>query len=77
MTVLGYIFVAKRGQRNAISTGGRGLENSRRRREFVVGAGGGGGSGGIFSQKRLKSRNSEMVFSTFSMRYFSKKTQPV
>ena len=76
MTVLGYILVVKRGQRNAISSGGRGLENSRRRREFVVGAGG-GGSGGIFSPKRLKSRNSEMVFSTFSMRYFSKKTQPV
>ena len=33
----------------------------------------GGGSGGILSQKRLKSRGSEMVFATFSMRYFSKK----
>ena len=31
---------------------------------------GGGGVWGILSQKRLKSRSSEMVLSTFSMRYF-------
>ena len=35
-----------------------------------------GGLGGIFLQKILKSRGSEMVFSTFSMRYFTKKSQP-
>ena len=56
----------KQGQRSAISTGGRGLENSRRRREFVVG-GGGGGFWGILSQKSLKSRGSEMVFSVFNI----------
>ena len=32
----------------------------------------GEGSGGILSQKRLKSRGSETVFATFSMRYLSK-----
>ena len=39
----------------------------------LLGVGGGGvgwGSGGILSQKLLKSRSSEMVLSTFSMRYF-------
>ena len=43
--------------------GGGGLENLHRRCKFV-----GGGSAGFFG--------SEMVFSTFSMRYFSAKTQP-
>ena len=45
-----------------------GLETSRQRREFVFFWG--GGTGGILSQRRLKFRSSEMVLSTFSMRYF-------
>ena len=45
------------------------LENSRRRREFL---GGGEVSRGILPREFLKSRGSEMIFSTFSIRYFSK-----
>ena len=37
------------------------------------GGGGGGGFGGHPPQKSLKCRGSEMVFSTFTVRYFSKR----
>ena len=47
--------------------GGRGLENDHRSGKFV------GGSGGILPQKIVKSRTSEMAFSTLSMKYFFKK----
>ena len=50
--------------------GGGGAEVSLRRRKFV-----GEGSGGIHPQNTFKFRGSEMVFSTFSMSYFSKKTK--
>ena len=46
--------------------GGGGLDNECRRREFV------GGCRGILPQKILKSRGSETVFSTLSMKYFLK-----
>ena len=56
--------------------GGGGLENSRWRRwrrGFVrEGARGAGGVLGHPPQKSLKCRGSKMVFSTFTMRYFSK-----
>ena len=56
-------------ERNFNGDGGGGvLENSRWRR--------GGGVGGLWGhppQKSLKCRGSEMVFSTFTVRYFSKR----
>ena len=42
-------------------------QNEHRGRDFLV------GSGGMLPQKILKSRGSELAFSTFSMRYFFKK----
>ena len=48
------------------------LEISLRRRKFV-----GKGSGGILPRNTLKSRGSEMVFSTFSMSFFSKKINAI
>ena len=60
------------GRRSAISTGGKLRLKTRAGDTCLLGW----GVGGILSQKILKSRGSEMVFSTFSMRYFSKKSQP-
>ena len=72
----------KKGSHLSVSRAGTGKRN------FNLGWGGGGGGGaalenlktrvgrksrGILPQKILKFRGSEMVFSTFSMRYFSKK----
>ena len=55
----------EQGRRSSISTGGgEGLRLKTRA---------GGGSRGIPPEKILKSRGSELVFSIFSMRYFSKK----
>ena len=48
--------------------GAGGLENERQGREFVE------GGEGIWSQNILKSRDSEMVLTTFSMRYFLPKS---
>ena len=74
LTVLGYILVMKQGQRSANSTGGGGGGGEKKTRagdaSLLLGKRW-GGSGVILSQKRLKSRGLEMVFSTFPMRYFS------
>ena len=60
-------------ERNFDSGGGGGFENSHWRRGFVQeGARGAGGFWEHPPQKILKCRGSEMVFSTFTMRYFSK-----